>query len=109
MVAIVDIATCSRRVVRVSFQVQRCEPIGEITMAKILLLLTRVQALEATVRPDPGEVVHGVPETVWQDLVVVLLETIRRRVLRVRGVRSIRILQRVEAVTGRRQCGTGPF
>lgn len=78
---------------RVSFQVQRRESIGEATVAELLLLLlTRVQTLEATVRPDSGKVVH-VSKTIWQSLVVVLFEAIRRRVPGMGGVRPVRILQ----------------
>lgn len=105
----VAIATCPGQL-SVSFQVQRREPVGETTVAELLLLLlTRVQTLEATVRPDSGKVVH-VSKTIWQSLVVVLFEAIRRRVvLGMGGVRPIRILQRVEAVAGGRESGAGPL
>lgn len=105
----VAIATCPGQL-SVSFQVQRREPVGETTVAELLLLLlTRVQTLEATVRPDSGKVVH-VSKTIWQSLVVVLFEAIRRRVvLGMGGVRPIRILQRVEAVARGRESGAGPL
>lgn len=105
----VAIATCPGQL-SVSFQVQRREPVGETTVAELLLLLlTRVQTLEATVRPDSGKVVH-VSKTIRQSLVVVLFEAIRRRVvLGMGGVRPIRILQRVEAVAGGRESGAGPL
>lgn len=105
----VAIATCPGQL-SVSFQVQRREPVGETTVAELLLLLlTRVQTLEATVRPDSGKVVH-VSKTIWQSLVVVLFEAIRRRVvLGMGGVRPIRILQRVKAVAGGRESGAGPL
>lgn len=105
----VAIATCPGQL-SVSFQVQRREPVDETTVAELLLLLlTRVQTLEATVRPDSGKVVH-VSKTIWQSLVVVLFEAIRRRVvLGMGGVRPIRILQRVEAVAGGRESGAGPL
>lgn len=104
----VVVAACPGQL-RVSFQVQRREAIGETTVAELLLLLlTRVQTLEATVRPDSGKVVH-VSKTIWQSLVVVLFEAIRRRVPGMGGVRPVRILQRVEAVARGREGGAGPL
>lgn len=105
----VAVATRPAGQLRVSFQVQRRESIGEATVAELLLLLlTRVQTLEATVRPDSGKVVH-VSKTIWQSLVVVLFEAIRRRVPGMGGVRPVRILQRVEAVARRGESGAGPL
>lgn len=105
----VAVATRPAGQFRVSFQVQRRESIGEATVAELLLLLlTRVQTLEATVRPDSGKVVH-VSKTIWQSLVVVLFEAIRRRVPGMGGVRPVRILQRVEAVARRGESGAGPL
>lgn len=46
-------------------------------------------------------------EAIWQQSIVVLLQAIGRVVLRVRSVRAIRVLQRIEAVTRRRQSGAG--
>lgn len=105
----VAVATRPAGQLRVSFQVQRRESIGEATVAELLLLLlTRVQTLEATVRPDSGKVVH-VSKTIWQSLVVVLFEAIRRRVPGMGGVRPVRIFQRVEAVARRGESGAGPL
>lgn len=105
----VAVATRPAGQLRVSFQVQRRESIGEATVAELLLLLlTRVQTLEATVRPDSGKVVH-VSKTIWQSLVVVLFEAIRRRVPGMGGVRPVRIFQRVEAVARRGEGGAGPL
>lgn len=78
-------------------------------MAELFLLLTGVQALEATIRSDPREMIGRIGKSVWQGLLVVLLEAVRRRVLRMRRVRPIRVLQGVEAVARWRQRGAGPL
>lgn len=65
------------RQVRVVFQVQRRETIGQAMMTELVLLLTGVQALEAAVGPNLQEMVRGVSETIRQHLVVILLEAVR--------------------------------
>lgn len=102
------VASCPRQI-RVLFQVQGRESIGQTAVAKLFVLLIRVQALEAAIRPDPREMIRVVRESIRQSFVVVLLQAIRRRILRMSGVQSIRILQGIEAVAGRRQRGAGPL
>lgn len=65
------------RQISTSLQIQGREAVRHGRLTEAFVLLTRVQALEAAVRPDSRKMIdHSAGESVRQQSVVILLQTV---------------------------------